>query len=131
MGPHLTTIPPSCGCDGISDVCRWNVRFAQALKRPASAARDSSGDKDARTLARELLAGILLLASSAEAATKVVYFASMDRVRWHSVVVFRARRRLQVLVKHARGRLRQVRAEAVVDGTVVCEAERSAVLIDR
>ena len=38
------------------DVCPWNERFAQELKEPAFAPREALVDKDARTLARELLA---------------------------------------------------------------------------
>jgi epoxyqueuosine reductase len=38
------------------DVCPYNVKFAQELTEPAFAAREAVGTKDARTLARELLA---------------------------------------------------------------------------
>ncbi|HEX3160550.1 MAG TPA: tRNA epoxyqueuosine(34) reductase QueG [Gemmatimonadaceae bacterium] len=44
------------GCDICQDVCPWNVSFSQELKEPAFAAREALVDKDARTLARELLA---------------------------------------------------------------------------
>lgn len=37
-------------------VSPWNVRFAQDLKEPAFAARSALTDKDARTLARDILA---------------------------------------------------------------------------
>lgn len=48
------------GCDVCQDVCPFNIKFAQALTEPAFAPRAALGSpeslKDARTLARELLA---------------------------------------------------------------------------
>jgi epoxyqueuosine reductase len=38
------------------DVCPFNVKFASALREPAFAPRQALGGKDARTLARNLLA---------------------------------------------------------------------------
>jgi len=38
------------------EVCPWNVSFAHELREPAFAAREVLAGKDARTLARELLA---------------------------------------------------------------------------
>jgi epoxyqueuosine reductase len=44
------------GCDVCQDVCPWNVRFARELTTDSPfAARESLAEKDARTLAHELL----------------------------------------------------------------------------
>jgi epoxyqueuosine reductase len=45
------------GCDVCQDVCPWNVKFAQALPGDSPfAPREALAGKDARTLAREILA---------------------------------------------------------------------------
>ena len=75
--------------------------------------------------------GLLLMAATADPATKVVYFASLDAVRWHAPVRPGDQLRLDVTVTHARGRLRKVRAEARVGDDLACEAEMAAVVMDR
>ncbi len=44
------------GCDICQDVCPFNVKFAQELKEPAYAPRAAIAARDARQLARDLLA---------------------------------------------------------------------------
>ena len=44
------------GCDICQDVCPWNEKFARDSSEPAFAPRLALTDKDARTLARDLLA---------------------------------------------------------------------------
>jgi epoxyqueuosine reductase len=49
MGAHIY------GCDVCQDVCPYNVKFARELREPAFGPRAIIGDRDAQSLARELL----------------------------------------------------------------------------
>ncbi|MFL5613040.1 MAG: 3-hydroxyacyl-ACP dehydratase FabZ [Gemmatimonadaceae bacterium] len=63
--------------------------------------------------------------------TKLVYFASLHNAVFHGVVRPGDQLRLEITVTQARGRLRKVHGAALVDGTVVCEGDLAAVLVDR
>ncbi len=75
--------------------------------------------------------GLLLMAELDDPASKVVYFASLDAVRWHGDVRPGDDLSLHVVVTRSRGALRKVRAEARVGDVLVCEGELAAVLADR
>ena len=72
--------------------------------------------------------GLLLLAGLDDPAGQVVYFASLDAVRWHGAVRPGDDLRLHVTVLKSRGALHKVHAEARVDGVLVCEGDLAAVL---
>ena len=75
--------------------------------------------------------GILLLRDEADCAAKVVYFASVTGVVWHAPVLPGDELRLEAAVTQRRGGLHKVRAQAHVDGRLVCEGELGAVVADR
>ena len=72
--------------------------------------------------------GLLLLAGLDDPAGQVVYFASLDAVRWHAPVHPGDELRLAVTVVKSRGALHRVHAEAHVGETLVCEGDLAAVL---
>ena len=72
--------------------------------------------------------GLLLLAGLDDPTGQVVYFASLDAVRWHAPVHPGDELRLRVTVVKSRGALHRVHAEAHVGDTLVCEGDLAAVL---
>ena len=72
--------------------------------------------------------GLLLLAGLDDPTGQVVYFASLDAVRWHTPVHPGDDLRLHVTVLKSRGTLHKVHAEAHVAGALVCEGDLAAVL---
>ena len=75
--------------------------------------------------------GLLLMATCADAARQVVYFASIDRVVWHAGVRPGDQLRLEIAVTQSRGRLSKVHGAAFVNDTPICEADMAAVLVER
>jgi 3-hydroxyacyl-[acyl-carrier-protein] dehydratase len=77
-------------------------------------------------------AGAILLLSEQEAGSlRLAYFASLDSVEWPSVVFPGDVVRLEISVAKRRGRLHKVHGRATVGGTVVCEADLGAVVVDQ
>lgn len=77
-------------------------------------------------------AGAILLLSEQEAGSpRLAYFASLDSVEWPSAVSPGDVVRLEINVTKRRGRLHKVHGRATVEGTVVCEADLGAVVVDQ
>lgn len=75
--------------------------------------------------------GVLLLSSVEEPQTKVVYFMSLDGVKFRKPVVPGDQIRMEVELLQNRGRTVRLRGRALVDGAVVAEAEMMARIVDR
>jgi len=75
--------------------------------------------------------GFLLLESVEDVHQKVVYFMSLDKVKFRRPVVPGDQLRLEVEMLQFRGRTCRMRGEAFVDGVLVCEAEMMARVVDR
>ncbi|MDZ4675704.1 MAG: UDP-3-O-acyl-N-acetylglucosamine deacetylase [Gemmatimonadota bacterium] len=75
--------------------------------------------------------GFLLLEAVEDVANKVVYFMSLDKVKFRRPVVPGDQLRLEVEMVQFRGRTCRMRGEAYVDGVLVCEAEMMARVVDR
>ena len=74
--------------------------------------------------------GMLLMATSHQG-DKVVYFTSLDNVKWRKPVRPGDQLRFELDVVQIRGAMCKMRGVAKVDGTVVAEADMSAMLRDR
>lgn len=75
--------------------------------------------------------GFLLLEAVEDVASKVVYFMSLDNVKFRRPVVPGDQLRLEVEMLQFRGKTCRMRGEAFVDGVLVCEAEMMARVVDR
>jgi UDP-3-O-[3-hydroxymyristoyl] N-acetylglucosamine deacetylase/3-hydroxyacyl-[acyl-carrier-protein] dehydratase len=75
--------------------------------------------------------GMLMMGMVDAPASKVVYFASLDGVRFRRPVRPGDQLRFEVAVVKVRGTVVRTRGQAFVDGQIVCEAEMTATVMDR
>ena len=75
--------------------------------------------------------GMLLMGAVEKPESKVVYFMSMDNVKWRKPVKPGDQLRCELEMTQIRGRVCKMRGVAKVDGDVVCEAEMGAMVMDR
>ncbi len=75
--------------------------------------------------------GMLMMGMVEDPASKVVYFASLDGVRFRRPVRPGDQLRFEVDIVKVRGTVVRTRGQAFVDGQIVCEADMTATVIDR
>lgn len=75
--------------------------------------------------------GLLLLGTVEDPESKVVYFMSLDNVKFRKPVKPGDQLRFEVEVLQIRGRVCRIQGVAKVDGEVVCEGEMAAMVRDR
>jgi len=79
--------------------------------------------------------GVLAMQSASEAGidvkSKVIYFMTIDKVKFRKPVVPGDQVRFELVQIKNRGNIRSFQATALVDGSVVAEAELMAMIVDR
>ncbi len=75
--------------------------------------------------------GMLLMGEMADAGSKVVYFTSLNNVKWRKPVKPGDQLRFEMDVLQIRGPMCRMQGVAKVEGEVVCEAEMSAMVRDK
>ncbi len=75
--------------------------------------------------------GMLMMGAVENAQDKVVYFMSLDRVKFRRPVVPGDQLRLELELLRLRGKTCKMRGEAFVEGTKVAEANLMAAVVDR
>jgi UDP-3-O-[3-hydroxymyristoyl] N-acetylglucosamine deacetylase/3-hydroxyacyl-[acyl-carrier-protein] dehydratase len=75
--------------------------------------------------------GLLLMGTVEEPENRVVYFMSLDNVKFRKPVRPGDQLRFEVEMVQVRGRVCRIKGEAKVNGDVVCEAEMAAMVRDR
>lgn len=74
--------------------------------------------------------GMLLLGSVPDPQNKVVYFTSLDNVKWRRPIKPGDQLRFELEMIQVRGRLCKMHGTARVDGEVACEADMGAMVMD-
>jgi UDP-3-O-[3-hydroxymyristoyl] N-acetylglucosamine deacetylase/3-hydroxyacyl-[acyl-carrier-protein] dehydratase len=75
--------------------------------------------------------GMLLLGAIPDPESKVVYFTSLNNVKWRRPVKPGDQLRFELDMLQVRGMMCKMQGVAKVDGEIVCEAEMSAMVRDR
>ena len=75
--------------------------------------------------------GMLLLGAMPDPESKVVYFTSLNNVKWRRPVKPGDQLRFELDLLQVRGMMCKMQGVAKVDGEIVCEAEMSAMVRDR
>ena len=75
--------------------------------------------------------GVLLMRGLANRDSKVVYFTSLNNVKWRRPVKPGDQLRFELELLQVRGSMAKMSGVARVDGEVVCEAEMGAMVRDR
>ncbi len=75
--------------------------------------------------------GMLLMGTVPDPSSKVVYFTSVNNVKWRRPVKPGDQLRFELDLLQVRGMMCRMQGVAKVDGDVVCEAEMSAMVRDR
>lgn len=75
--------------------------------------------------------GVLLMGTVDDPESKVVYFMSLDNIKFRKPVRPGDQLRFEIEIVQLRARVCRIAGVAKVDGTVVCEAEMAAMVRDR
>ncbi len=75
--------------------------------------------------------GVLMLRSIDDAKDKVIYFMSVDKVKWRKPVVPGDQLRMELKVLSTKGVICKMEGKTTVDGELVCEGELMAMIADR
>jgi 3-hydroxymyristoyl/3-hydroxydecanoyl-(acyl carrier protein) dehydratase len=75
--------------------------------------------------------GMLLMGAVPDPENKVVYFTSLNNVKWRKPVKPGDQLRFELELLQVRGMMAKMHGVAKVDGEVVCEAEMGAMVRDK